>query len=211
MLVLGRRNLLLSATALSVLAACNGASSGGGVSEDDVVLGQANAPVTLIEYASATCPHCAHFHETVWEQLKTNYIDTGKVRFVYREYPTPPAAVAVAAFQVARCGGANPDQYFARLGEVYRQQQAMFASGTIEGIRQKLIEIGTNSNLSEAQVLQCVGDETGAERARRIQEASREFNITGTPTLILNGRKLETADAVTWEGLSREIEAALAQ
>lgn len=208
MSVIGRRNLLLSAAALSFVAACGGAA-GGATTEDDVVLGQANAPVTIIEYASATCPHCAHFHEAVWEQLKTNYIDTGKVRFVYREYPTAPAAVAVASFQVARCNNATPEQYFNRLAEIYRQQAAMFESGTIEGIRQKLIEIGGASGLSQEQVLQCVGDESGAARARRIQDGSREFNITGTPTIIINGTKYEEAGEITYGGLSRAIDAAL--
>ena len=208
MLVVGRRNLLLSAAAFSIIGACDGAS-GGAINEDDVVLGSADAPVTIIEYASATCPHCAHFHEVVWDQLKENYIDNGRVRFVYREYPTAPAAVAVAAFQVARCGGASPEQYFSRLGEVYRQQGAMFESGSIEGIRQKLIEIGGASGLSEQQVLQCVSDEAGAARARRILDASRQFNITGTPTVIINGQKYEEAGEVTYNGLARAIDAAL--
>ena len=192
MRVLGRRNLLLGAATLSILA-CSGAG-GVAINDDDMVLGAANAPATLVEYASATCPHCAHFHETVWDQLKVNYIDTGKLRFVFREYPTPPAAVAVAAFQVARCGGAAPEQYFSRLGEVFRQQTAMFESGTAEGIRQKLVEIGGASGLSEQQVIACISDSAGAERARRIVESGQQFQITGTPTLILNGRKLESPD-----------------
>ncbi len=210
MRVLGRRNLLLGAAALSLIGACGGASSGA-ISGDDIVLGSEDAPVTLIEYASTTCPHCAHFHEAVWDQLRETYIDTGRVRFVFREYPTAPAAVALAGFQVARCNGASSEQYFSRLGEIFRQQEAMFASGTAEGIRQKLIEIGRASGLSEQQVLDCVNDETGAQRVRRIQEESRSFNITGTPSLILNGRKLESPDVVTWEGLSREIEQALGE
>jgi hypothetical protein len=84
---IGRRELLLSATAL-VLVGCNsGGGEGPGITEDDVVLGAENAPVTLVEYASTTCPHCATFHNEVWEDLKTNYIDTGRVRFVFREFP----------------------------------------------------------------------------------------------------------------------------
>lgn len=209
-----RRTLLLGASALAAagaLAACGG-SSNGAVSADDMVLGQANAPLTLIEYASSTCPHCAHFHETVWETLKTNYIDTGKVRFVYREYPTAPAPVAVAAFQVARCGGASNEQYFTRLGEVYRQQHAMFATGTMEGVRAKLVEIGAAAGLTQDQVMQCITDEAGAERIRRVVEAGdRDFQITGTPTFVLNGRKVEDPAFVTPEGLSRILDAALAE
>jgi len=212
--MIGRRTLLLGASAMALagtLAACNGGGNGGALTEDDIVLGDANAPVTLIEYASATCPHCAEFHEAVFEQLKTNYIDTGKLKYVFREYPTAPAPVAVAGFQLARCGGASADQYFTRLGELFRQQRAMFASGTMEGVRQKFIEIGGAAGLSEQQVVDCITDEAGAERIRRIVEAgNREFNITGTPTLILNGTKLEDPSAVTYEGLSRLIDAELA-
>ena len=213
--VVGRRQLILGGASLLALAACsggNGGSSAGGAapSPDDMALGSPNARVTIIEYASATCPHCAHFHETVWDQLKTNYIDTGKVRFIFREFPTPPEAVAVAGFQLARCGGATPEQYFARLGEIFRQQQAMFASGTMEGVRAKLFEIGASSGLSQEQVMQCIADDAGPDRIRRIEEGSRQFNVTGTPTLILNGTKLEDPRAVTYEGLSQMIDQALA-
>jgi protein-disulfide isomerase len=213
MVVLGRRQLVLGASALA-LTACGGSGGSGAsntaASPDDMVLGSPTARATLIEYASAACPHCAHFHETVWDQLKANYIDTGKVRFIFREYLTPPPAVALAGFQLARCGGATPEQYFARLGEVFRQQQAMFASGSMEGVRAKLLEIGASSGLSEDQVIQCIADSAGAERIRRIEQGSQQFNVTGTPTLILNGQKLEDPRAVTYEGLSQMIDQALA-
>ena len=176
-----------------------------------MVLGSPSARLTLIEYASAACPHCAHFHETVWDQLKANYIDSGKVRFIFREFLTAPPAVALAGFQLARCGGATPEQYFARLGEIFRQHDAMFASGTMEGVRSKLLEIGASSGLSEQQVMQCISDDAGPERIRRIEEGSRQFNVEGTPTLILNGRKLDDPSDLTYEGLSHTLDAALAQ
>lgn len=209
MLAIGRRELLLGASAL-VLAGCGGGGGGGAsISADDMVLGDPNAPVTLIEYASTTCPHCAAFHEEAWEQLKTNYIDAGRVRFVFREYPTPPPAVAVAGFQLARCGGASPEQYFARVSELFRQQRAMFASGSMEGVRQKLIEIGGATGLSQDQVMRCIADETGAERIRNtVDTANREFNVTGTPTFIINGVKYD--GQATYSGLSAALDAALA-
>jgi len=210
MFAIGRRELLLGASALA-LAGCNASGGGAGanVSDEDMVLGQANAPVTLIEYASVTCPHCREFHETAWEQLKTNYIDTGKVRFVFREYPTPPPAVAVAGFQLARCGGATDEQYFTRVGELFRQQQAMFATGTMEGVRQKLIEIGGAAGLSQDQVMQCISDESGADRIRAtVDAANRDFHVTGTPTFILNGTRYEGPP--TYEAMSHAIDAAIA-
>ncbi len=209
MFAIGRRGLILSASALALgatLGACNGGGSAGGVTADDMVLGSENAPVTLVEYASSTCPHCAEFHETSWEQLKTNYIDTGRVRFVFREFPTPPPAIAVAGFQLARCGGATPEQYFTRVGELFRQQHAMFATGSIEGVRAKLIEIGGAAGLSEQQVTDCINDQSGAERIRRLVEAGQRDGVTGTPTFVINGTKFEQAP--TYENLSRALDAA---
>lgn len=212
MFSVGRRTLLLGASALALsgtLAACGG--GGAAVNADDMVLGAENAPVTMIEYASTTCSHCAAFHEEVWEQLKATYIDTGRVRFVFREYPTAPAPVAVAGFQLARCGGASTEQYFTRIGEIFRQQSAIFATGSMEGIRRKFVEIGGAAGLSEEQVVQCIADEAGADRIRRVVDAGNaEFNITGTPTIIINGRKIEDPSVVTWEGLSRILDAELA-
>jgi protein-disulfide isomerase len=190
---------------------CGGASGGAGVSADDMVLGSPDAPVTMIEYASTTCPHCAAFHEEVWDQLKETYIDTGRVRFVFREYPTAPAPVAVAGFQLARCGGATPEQYFTRVGELFRQQRAIFATGTMDGVRRKLIEIGAAAGLSEEQVVECISDESGAERIRNtVETGNREFTITGTPTFVINGSKVEDPSIVTWEGLQRILDAELA-
>lgn len=209
MFAIGRRKLLLGAGALA-LAGCGGASGDGGPGPDDMVLGSDDAPVTMIEYASTTCPHCAEFHEAVWDQFKENYIDTGKVRFIFREFPTAPAPVAVAGFQLARCGGATPEQYFTRLGELFRQQRALFATLQVDGGRQKFIEIGAAAGLSEEQVMQCITDEAGAERIRRIVEGAAQFNVTGTPTIIINGQKIEDPSVQTYDGLSRVLEAELA-
>lgn len=207
-MIVGRRNLLLSAAALALVAACNGAGGGTAITEDDVAIGSETATVTLIEYASTTCPHCAEFHNEAWEQLKANYIDNGRVRFVFREFPTDPAAVAVAGFQLARCGNADPNTYFARISELFRQQRAMFATGSIEGIRDAMIDIGTASGLSREQITQCFNDPAGGERIRRIGEASRPLNVTGTPTLFINGRRYE--GQLTYAALSGALDAALA-
>lgn len=206
MRVIGRRNLMLSVGAAALLGACGGGSGGAGLTEDDVVLGEADAPVTMIEYASTTCPHCATLHGLIWDQLKANYIDTGRVRFVFREFPTPPEAVAVAGFQIARCGGATPDQYFVRVSEIFRQQQAMFSSGSMEGVRRRLLDIGTATGLSETQIEECINDPQGGARIRRILESSRAHNVNATPTIVINGRNYD--GALTWEGISAALDAA---
>jgi len=204
MIAIGRRELILGASAL-VLAACK-RGGGAAVSADDMVLGNANAQVTLVEYASTTCPHCAEFHESVWDQLKTNYIDTGRIRFVFREFPTAPAPIAVAGFQVARCGGATPEQYFIRIGEIFRTQQALFQSIPADAGRRYFVNLGQAAGLTQEQVLQCISDEAGAERVRRMVQAGERDNVTGTPTFLINGTKFEQAP--TYENLSRALDAA---
>lgn len=215
MAVFRRRELILGATALGLVgvAGCNKGAAAGQTA-DDMVIGQANAPVSLLEYFSVTCPHCKEFHETVYEQLKHNYIDTGKVKMILREVPAPPqlAPVAVAGFQLARCGGANADQYMTRIGVLFAQQDAIFASGSMEGVRQKFIEVGAASGLSEQQVMACIEDEEGGRRIQRnIELASRTFGQEwGTPTLVLNGTRLTDTADYTYAGLSHRLDAAIA-
>lgn len=209
MFAIGRRKLLLLSSA-ALLAACNG-SGDSAAAEGEMAIGAADAPATLIEYASTTCPHCAAFHAEVFDQLKENYIDTGKLRFIFREFPTPPPQVALAGFQLARCGGADAQTYLTRVGVLFEQQRAIFESGTMEGVRAKFVEIGGASGLSEEQVMACISDPAGQERVQRtVAEGQRQFDITGTPTLILNGQKLTDASALTYDGLARAIDAAIA-
>jgi protein-disulfide isomerase len=204
MVAIGRRELILAASAFA-LVGCNG-GGGAALSPDDMVLGNASASVTLVEYASSTCPHCAEFHEAAWEQLKTTYIDSGRVHFVFREFPTPPPELALAGFQVARCGGATPEQYFARLGELFRTQGALGQALRVDGGRQYYVGLGQAAGLTEQQVLDCISDEAGAERVRRIVEVGRADGVSGTPTFFINGTKFEQAP--TYENLSAALEAA---
>ncbi|MFZ2030873.1 MAG: DsbA family protein [Vitreimonas sp.] len=205
-----RRALLLGASAFAVAASLPRAEAQTFVTPDDMVLGSSNARVTLIEYASAACPHCAHFHETVFPQLKANYIDTGKVFFVFREILTAPAPVALAGFQVARCNGASNDQYFSRIGEIFADQQQMFATGTMQGVLDTLDEVGAHNGLSPEQVMQCIQDQSGQARIQRIDQGSTQFNVTGTPTFILNGQKVDDPSVTTYDGLSHMLDQALA-
>src|SRR5262249_12111009 len=149
-----------------------------------------NAPVKLIEYASLTCPHCEEFEAEVWDRLKANYIDTGKVHFTLREFPAPAALapIAVAEFQLARCGGVDANTYFTRVKSLFSQREAILQTGTMDGVKQKLIEFGASAGLSEQQVMACMTDEAGAQRVQRIVDSGqKDFNVTGTPTFVLNG------------------------
>lgn len=219
MLVIGRRNLLLGGGTLAALsvAGCNGGSaSGSGLTPDDMAIGNPDSGVTLIEYGSTMCSHCREFEETVFGQLKTNYIDTGKIHFIFREVlaPVDPQRViptiALAEYQLARCNNATPEQYFSRLGVLFEQQPAMFQAGSRQGIEAKLVEIGAAAGLSREQVLACVADPEGAERMNRLGEVATRDNVTGTPTFFLNGERLDDSAIMTYEGMSAVLDAAIA-
>jgi protein-disulfide isomerase len=214
MIIADRRRLLIAATATGLAALAQpGAlaqTRASSVTADDMTLGSPDAPVRLIEFGSAACPHCARFHEAVWDRLKANYIDTGRLCFIYREMLTASPPVAYAGFQVARCNRASPAQYFERLNDIFINQERMYATGTMQGVLQVLEEVGARGGLSAEQVVQCVNDQSGIERIQRFSDNASQFNVTGTPTLILNGHKLEDPSAFTYEGLSHFIDEALA-
>lgn len=218
MLVLGRRNLLLGSGALAALAVagCNGASQASGVTPDDMAIGNPESGVTLIEYGSSMCSHCREFEEAVFDQLKTNYIDTGRIHFVFREVlaPVDPQRViptiALAEYQVARCANATPEQYFSRLGVMFEQQPAMFQAGSRNGIEAKLVEIGAAAGLSRETVMACIADPEGARRMERLGQQATRDNVTGTPTFFLNGELLDGASVATYEALAAALDAAIA-
>jgi protein-disulfide isomerase len=218
MLTIGRRNLLLGAAALSALAAagCNNAAQGSGVTPDDMAIGNPDSGVTLIEYGSTMCSHCAEFEEQVFDQLKANYIDTGRIYFVFREMlaPVDPQRViptiTLAEYQVARCGNATPEQYFSRLGVMFEQQPAMYQAGSRSGIEAKLVEIGAAAGLSRETVMACINDSEGAARMERLEAIATRDNVNATPTFFLNGQKLEDPAIMTYEGMAAVLDAAIA-
>jgi protein-disulfide isomerase len=219
MLVFGRRNLLLGGGALAALsvAGCNGGgASGGGLTPDDMAIGNPDSGVTLIEYGSTMCSHCREFEEAVWDQLKANYIDTGKIHFVFREMLTPVDAqwviptITLAEYQVARCANATPEQYFSRIGVMFDQQPAMYQAGSRSGVEGKLVEIGAAAGLSRETVMACINDPAGAERMNRLNELATRDQVTGTPMFFLNGTKLTDPGVMTYEGMAAALDAAIA-
>jgi protein-disulfide isomerase len=177
---------------------------------DDHTIGTASAPLQLIEYASATCGHCAHFHETNWSTLKTSYIDTGRVRFTLRELYTPPAPVSLAMFQLARCGNASDQEYIRRVGVMFERQQQLLGSGTGQGIRDALLALAREWAITEEQALAAIGDQTSVARAQRAITAADAHGVTRTPSFILNGT-LVTDDAfLTLAGMTQILDTQLA-
>jgi protein-disulfide isomerase len=148
------------------------------------VMGNAKAKVTVIEYASAACPHCARVNNDVLPQLKKTYIDTGKVRYVFREMLTDPVPFAGTAFMMARCGGDK--NYFALLDDVFHQQQAIYDSGDLPG---GLLKIGAKYGLDKDKINACMGEEAVKGLNDRVARADKD-GIEGTPTFLIGDDKL---------------------
>jgi len=184
------RRLFVIALAVLSLAGCNKIAamtgSQGAVTADDMGLGNPSAKVTVIEYASATCPHCARFNNEVFPGFKAKYIDTGRIHYVFREFLTPPPEVAAAAFLTARCAG--KDKYFSVLDAVFKGQAQMFQSGDIKG---SLLNIAESAGLTEPQFNACISDDTALKALNdRVQRYIDKDGIDSTPTFVINGKKL---------------------
>ena len=159
-------------------------------------LGDANAPVTVIEYASMTCPHCAHFHETVYPELKKRYIDTGKVRFIFREFPLDQ--LAAAGFMLARCAG--KDKYFPLIETLFAQQK----DWVVQRLLQPLMGIARQAGFTQQTFDECLKNQQvldGIEEVR--SRAAQKFNVQSTPTFFINGKLLRGAP--TLEELEKQI------
>jgi protein-disulfide isomerase len=152
----------------------------------ELVLGAADAPVTVVEYASYTCPHCATFHDAVFKSLKTDYIDTGKVRFVYREVYFDRYGLWAA--MVARCGGET--RYFGISSMLFEQQREWAASDDPAVVVENLKKIGRTAGLDDATLDACLKDNAMAQAlVATYQQNATADAVEGTPTLIINGQK----------------------
>ena len=150
------------------------------------ILGQSKAPIELIEYASLTCPHCAKFHNGPWVKIKKEYVDTGKAKLIYRDFPTDQ--LALAASMIARC--APKTRYFGIVKIMFETQDNWRNS---QNPRQALANIGRIAGMSLETVNQCINSKVAYESVMRLrEEGSKKFNIDSTPTLIVNGKKIES-------------------
>ena len=153
------------------------------VTAEDNVLGRAGAPVTIVEYASFTCPHCAQFHAEILPDLKKAYIDTGKARLVFRDFPLDRSAFAASV--VARCAAAS--RYFGIVDLLFREQPRWAsARDPMSALRR----LATLAGISKKKLDACLADEKiqNAVLQQRLT-ASQKFNVTSTPTLIVNRAK----------------------
>lgn len=158
----------------------------------DMIMGSAKAPVTIIEYSSMTCPHCAHFQKTTFPELKKRYIDTGKVRFISREFPLD--SLAAAAFMLARCAGElDSSKYFAMVDTLFRQQDTWAVQKPIP----HLLTIAKQAGFTKDRFDKCIANQKildGIEKVR--QRAIDKFKVNATPTFFVNGKRLEGAVSI---------------
>jgi protein-disulfide isomerase len=217
---LTRRHVLLGAAAVAaIIAACGTGvslwspidtaaaqtSTGADVSMADLLVpgplgdeiqGQADAPVTIVEYASMTCPHCSHFHETTYPEMKKKYIDTGKVRFIFREFPLDPLAAAAA--MLARCAG--KDKFFPLIDAFFAQQK----DWVVQKPLQPMFAIAKQAGFTQQSFDECLANQqmlTGLEEQRT--RATQKFNVNSTPTFFINGKTVR--GALTPEELDKQV------
>jgi protein-disulfide isomerase len=157
------------------------------VSLPDMALGPANAAVTITEFASMTCPHCAAFTEKVFPKIKSEYIDSGKIRFVFREFPLD--VKAAAGSMLARCiAKDDAAKYFAVVDLLFRQQEAWALKNTAE----TLTRIGKQAGLSQQQVEDCLKDQSLLDKIAADQKYANEvLKVNSTPTFFINGEMMK--------------------
>ena len=159
----------------------------------EMQVGNPDAAVTVIEYASYTCPHCARFHESSFKELKKDYIDTGKINFIYREVYFD--RFGLWASIVARCGEGAENRFFGITDMLYEQQSDWARQSDPNAIVERLRRIGKTAGLTDDQLDACLTD---ADRAQALYalwlERSEEDNIDSTPSFIIDGRKYNNMD-----------------
>jgi protein-disulfide isomerase len=202
-----RRSLLLAGAAVAALASTPALAQEEGAPVDlaellkppalgDMALGAGEgAKVTIVEYASATCPHCAAFHKDVWPKLKADYIDTGKIRFIFREFPLNDPALA--AFMIARA--APKESYFPLIG-VFFDTLETWAKDPANG----LLNIAKQAGFTQEKFDATLKDEKLAKGIMEIRDGGVKFGVQGTPTFFLNGKPMR--GEVTYDSLKADID-----
>ncbi len=167
----------------------------------DLVYGKADAPVTIIEYASLACPHCADFHENTFPKIKEAFIDTGKVKFIYRDFPL--GAAALAASMISRCAG--PKRHAGMVDLLFKSQKQWARAEDPVGAIAMVARMG---GLGPSDVQACIRNgELMSTLQKRAQEAADKNGINSTPSFLVNGTLI--AGAQPFEEFKKAIEAAL--
>jgi protein-disulfide isomerase len=155
--------------------------------EGEMELGNKDAKVTVIEYASASCPHCAAFYNDVFPTVQKNYIDTGKIRFIFREFPHNDPALG--AFMLARC--APKEKYFP-LVDVFFKTQQTWVPNPLKG----LTDIALQAGFTQESFNACIQNKDVAKGIMEVRDGADKFGVTGIPTFFINGKKYDKPNTV---------------
>lgn len=219
---LSRRLALLALPALA-LAAC-GAADGAGTTNSGTpadssaveagvlghIMGSTDAPITLIEYASPTCPACKYFHDSILPELEEKYISTGKVKFVFREYPIHGQA-DIAAYVIARCAG--PDKFFDVVDDLFDNQEGIVQAAQVGALRGMLKTVASRHGIETDEAFEaCLANPQLRDDMAKVYESAEQYNVGGTPTFVIDGkvRNFE-GDYRSPEGFSKRLDALLAE
>lgn len=168
----------------------------------DQVLGKPDAPITVIEYASTTCPHCATFHKTTLPKFKSEWIESGKAKLIYRDFPTGPRGLSVGASMIAHCAG--PDRYFGLLALIMEQQEKWMNSQNPLVELKKLAKL---AGLGEDKVDDCLKRQDLANAInQRAKDGNEKLGVESTPSLIINGKVIP--GAISYDQLDKALKAA---
>ena len=164
----------------------------------DMVLGDADAPITVIEYASYTCPHCTTFHANTYPQLKTDYIDTGKVKFIFREVYFD--RFGLWASMIARCGG--QERFFGITDLLMKGQSDWISSGDPVAIADEIRKVGRLAGLQDEQLQSCLQDEDNAKAlVAWYEQNARADEVRSTPSFVINGTKYSNMSYDDFKGV----------
>ena len=206
MVQIHRRSLIAALAASVLVLSVRGGAAQDTVNVEDLhapgqlgekVLGSAEAPVTVVEYASMSCPHCAEFDRETFDSFRLEYIDTGKVRFVFREFPLNAPAYAVA--MIARCAPA--DRFFEVVHTFYRTQETWLSSADV---KPAILEVAKPFGFTEQALDACISNQALFEGLEAIKTRGLAFGVQGTPTFFINGKKV--VGALSLEELKKEID-----
>lgn len=186
----------LATLAALTLAACGSSDSGGDGAmaagdavakyelEGDHAIGSKDAPVVVVEYASVVCPACANWHNTVYPDFKKKYVETGKVRFIFREFPTSPPRLAQTGFAIANCVG--EDKFMSNISTQFKRQEAILRAPDKAKVYEDLAKA---SGLSSSEYEACITDQEWIEEYKEKVKAAREKGVRSTPTFFINDKQ----------------------
>ena len=184
---------IVSMAAILLLSGCGddtakATNSPSGMSEHEVVgdhaIGNPDADVTVVEYASVVCPACANWHTSVYPDLKKKYIDSGKIRFIFREFPTQPENLARAGFLIANC--ADETKFMENISLQFQRQPVILRS---DNIREEYINIAKAAGLSEDDFEACIANEEENAKYEAVVQGGIDAGVTSTPSFFINGEK----------------------